>query len=391
MKRDRERGKRNNWLLIKHRDKFAREGGDALLRKDRSVASGRRMADIAAGRGAKPRAVHSDRTAAQAPRREGHTRAGDQRPADRRHVAAAAVRRAAAGTARHACATAAPGWGHEIKFDGYRMQMRVVDGKAALRTRKGLDWTERFPEIAQIGRKLPDCLIDGEIVALDERGVPSFSALQAALVEEDTSELVYLHLRSAACRRQRLPQPSHLKRARSACRHCCRRRRWRRACATSSISRQRPMPSSKSACRMSLEGVVSKRLDAPYRSGRGDTWPKTKCRAGHEVVIGGWTVREGQLRSLLAGVHRGGRLSYVGPDRHGLRPERRPRVSPGRCARSRARPALSPAPTRRRERPSPLGPPELVAEIAFAGWTGSRQWCARPPSRDCAKTRRPTR
>ena len=59
-----------------------------------------------------------------------------------------------------------------------------------------------------------------------------------------------------------------------------------------------------SACRMSLEGIVSKRLDAPYRSGRGDTWQKSKCRAGHEVVIGGWTGERGELRSLLVGVHR---------------------------------------------------------------------------------------
>ena len=57
-----------------------------------------------------------------------------------------------------------------------------------------------------------------------------------------------------------------------------------------------------SACRMNLEGIVSKRADAPYRCGRGDDWTKAKCRAGHEVVIGGWTTTAGKFRSLLVGV-----------------------------------------------------------------------------------------
>ena len=67
-----------------------------------------------------------------------------------------------------------------------------------------------------------------------------------------------------------------------------------------------------SACRLSLEGIVSKRLDAPYRSGRTEHWAKAKCRAGHEVVIGGWTTTNGKFRSLLVGVHRGDHFVYVG-------------------------------------------------------------------------------
>ena len=63
---------------------------------------------------------------------------------------------------------------------------------------------------------------------------------------------------------------------------------------------------------MNLEGIISKRLDAPYRSGRVGDWTKAKCRAGHEVVIGGYTREAGQLRSLLVGVHRGSQLVPVG-------------------------------------------------------------------------------
>jgi len=69
-------------------------------------------------------------------------------------------------------------WAHEIKFDGYRIQMRVESGACSLRTRKGLDWSDKFPEIAQAGEKLPDCMIDGEIVALDDAGRPTFNLLQ---------------------------------------------------------------------------------------------------------------------------------------------------------------------------------------------------------------------
>src|SRR5688572_27317522 len=83
------------------------------------------------------------------------------------------------------------GWGHEVKFDGYRLQLRIERGKAKLRTRKGLDWTAKFPEIAADAARLPDCLIDGEAVALDHNGVPSFAALQAALSEKKTQNLVF--------------------------------------------------------------------------------------------------------------------------------------------------------------------------------------------------------
>lgn len=83
------------------------------------------------------------------------------------------------------------GWVHEVKFDGYRMQLRVQDGSVSLRTRKGLDWTAKFPAIAKAARSLPDCIVDGEIAALDHNGAPQFAALQAALADEQTDELVY--------------------------------------------------------------------------------------------------------------------------------------------------------------------------------------------------------
>ena len=83
------------------------------------------------------------------------------------------------------------GWGHEIKFDGYRMQLRIAGGEPTLRTRKGLDWSDKFSAIVEAAAALPDALVDGEIVALNAEGVPDFSALQAALSECKTDDLVF--------------------------------------------------------------------------------------------------------------------------------------------------------------------------------------------------------
>jgi bifunctional non-homologous end joining protein LigD len=84
-----------------------------------------------------------------------------------------------------------PEWVHEVKFDGYRIQARVEDGGGALRTRKGLNWTAKFGAIARALAMLPDGIYDGEVVALDRKGVPNFGALQAALVEDKTDGLIY--------------------------------------------------------------------------------------------------------------------------------------------------------------------------------------------------------
>jgi bifunctional non-homologous end joining protein LigD len=86
---------------------------------------------------------------------------------------------------------ATDGWIHEIKFDGYRIQIRVVEDGVTLKPRKGLDWTSKYPAIAAAGAALPDCIIDGEICALDEHGAPDFAALQASLSEGKTGDLVF--------------------------------------------------------------------------------------------------------------------------------------------------------------------------------------------------------
>src|SRR6185503_4279151 len=126
-----------------------------------------------------------------------------------------------------------------------------------------------------------------------------------------------------------------------------------------------------SACRMSLEGIVSKRLSAPYRSGRGEDWLKSKCRAGHEVVIGGWTGEAGQLRALLVGVHRGDKLGYVGKVGTGFGRDKVSRVLPRLQKLETDKSPFSGPEAPRKAADGHWATPELVAEIEFAGFTGS--------------------
>ena len=191
------------------------------------------------------------------------------------------------------------------------MQMRVEKGRAKLFTRKALDWTTRFPEIAKDGGKLPNCIIDGEICALNDRGASDFGLLQDALSSHKTSNLIYyvfdcLYANGYDLTRQPLEQRKEalellLKKARAGHRihfvpHF-----------TNSGAEMLA-----AACKMDLEGIISKRLDAPYFNGRGDSWTKAKCRGGQEVVIGAWRGTAGKFRSLVVGTYKDGALQYMG-------------------------------------------------------------------------------
>ena len=125
-----------------------------------------------------------------------------------------------------------------------------------------------------------------------------------------------------------------------------------------------------SACKLSLEGIVSKRLDAPYRSGRRETWTKAKCRAGHEVVIGGWKTTNGKFRSLMAGVYRGDHLVYVGRVGTGFGQDKVERIMPALKAAASDKSPFGGTNAPRKSRDVHWLKPELVAEIEFAGWTG---------------------
>jgi bifunctional non-homologous end joining protein LigD len=306
---DKRTGKpsKSNWLLIKHDDDAARPGDDDALLEDNdtSVASGRAMAAIAAGEGAAPKPFIG--------RKAGKARAvwnSDGPTPDEAPPASASAKKPRRKAAAEGTSPATmpdfvepelcrlverppvgDAWAHEIKFDGYRLQLRVEAGRVTLRTRKGLDWTERFPEIAEAGRRLPDGLFDGEVVALDDEQKPDFAGLQAALSDNDTSGLILflfdaLFLNGEDLRARPLVERKAALQATLAALDDPRLRYTEHFAAAGKAVLE-------SACRMDLEGVVSKRLDAPYRSGRSDSWTKAKCRGGQEVVVGGWATTEG--------------------------------------------------------------------------------------------------
>jgi bifunctional non-homologous end joining protein LigD len=390
MRTDREGGKRNNWLLIKHHDGHEREGdGDALLVEDRSIASGRPMAQIATGkgRGPKPFMTPATKRGADAIWNSNRASADDPVAAKADAVARAkaapkqapkAVKAIPEFIAPQLCTLvgrppAGAEWVHEIKFDGYRMQMRVDSGTAGLRTRKGLDWTHKFNAIARAAMTLPDCVIDGEIVALDHNGAPDFAALQAALSDGKTDQLVFFVfdlLFSEAGDLRSLPLSD---------------RKGRLDALLDAHPKTAPLiryvehfatggdAVLKSACQMSLEGIVSKRVDAPYQSGRGDNWTKSKCRAGHEVVIGGWAETNGKFRSLLVGVNRGDHLIYAGRVGTGFGRDTVERIFPQLKAQASDKSPFGGINAPRREREVHWVKPVLVAEIEFAGWTGDGQ------------------
>ncbi len=399
MKHDRYGNKRRNWLLIKHRDAYAgAESATEKLQADRSVASGRSSAQIAAGKGPGPRPfMLAARTAARADAVWNSNRTGDaapptkdstpraSSPARARKPARRRNSRSSGGSSGAALPDfikpqlcrlvdhppAGEGWGHEIKLDGYRMQLRVADGSAVLKTRKGLDWTGKFTAIASAAKRLPDCIIDGEIVAIDAQGMTDFAGLQAALSEGNTDKLVFFafdllfsggeDLRSLPLRARKERLQALLDEAELTASAPIRFVRHFETAGDAVLQ---------SACRMALEGIISKRLDAPYVSGRHETWTKAKCRGGQEVVLGGWTVEDGRLRSLLAGVHRDGQLAYVGRIGTGFSHKKVALLMPKlKAAASSTRPFSGPG-APRSERNIRWLQPRLVAEIEFAGWTG---------------------
>ena len=262
------------------------------------------------------------------------------------------------------------GWCHEIKFDGYRVQLRVEDAEAALMTRKGLDWSDKFKAIAKAGSALPDALIDGEIVALDENGAPNFSTLQAAISDGKTDNLVFFafdllfaggeDLRSLPLneRKERLKKLLEARKGKS---NLIRHVEHFESGGDAILQ---------SACKLSLEGIVSKKLSAPYRSGRCDNWTKAKCRAGHEVVLGGWKTTNGKFRSLMAGVYRGDHLAFVGMVGTGFGQDKVRRIMPALKAAASDKSPFGGKNAPKKTRDVHWLKPELVAEIEFAGWTG---------------------
>jgi bifunctional non-homologous end joining protein LigD len=387
-----ESEKHHNWLLIKERDSAATPGaGDVVLQADTSVVSGRTMEEIAEadGQGTEPVTPVKKSSGAK---NASVTRPLKKSPSGRKASAKAAAVTREVGRPVPAKSmqpasrnTAIPrfvapqlcklvdtpptgaSWVHELKLDGYRLQLRVEAGKSVLRTRTGLDWTERFPSIAKAAAALPDCLMDGEAVALDSKGHPSFAALQATLAGEQHAPIVYfvfdlLHDGHRDLRNEPLETRKRSLRPMIPEKDTVLRYLDHFAGPGDTVLG--------SACELGMEGIVSKRREGRYLAGRSDGWTKAKCRGRDEFLIGGWSMdKNGRgLGALLVGAHRDGKFVYLGRVGTGfssaLGDDLLRRLAP---LRSSASPFAGRQPARTSD--VTWADPQLVAEVAYGGWT----------------------
>lgn len=281
----RRRAAPENWLLIKEKDAWADRELDPVARWDRSVASRRGMAAIA-------------------------------RAADRIHTStplpefvppqlATLVEEPPAGER----------WLHEIKFDGYRVLVAVAGGRARVDTRTGLDWTARFTGIARAcaALEVEEALIDGEAVVLDGDGISHFALLQQAMKNSGNGASIVLMafdlLRLDGRDLRPLPLLQRKRRLKALLKDAPGGLHY----SDHQLGDGRAVRSE--ACHMGLEGIVSKRADLPYVSGRGRAWTKSKCAGREEFVIGGFrpsSARDRPFASLLIGEYVDGRLMYRG-------------------------------------------------------------------------------
>ncbi|MBS0479602.1 MAG: DNA ligase D [Proteobacteria bacterium] len=373
----RPRGKERhvNWLLRKLEDEYS-GGSDELVEGAlTSVKTGRTMADIAAGKKAKELASWTKQRAAakqssSPPRKRGptsqpsnvregremgsHFRGNDgnkKLPSFREPQLCTLVDSVPTGT----------GWIHEVKYDGYRVLIAVGGGKVKLYTRKGLDWTDKFPGIAEAAATLPvgSALIDGEVVAFKD-GHPDFSSLQDAIANGgDMTLFAFDLLELDGERLDKLPNIQRKERLRPLLDGADQRLQFAEHIVGEGEKLFDAM------CREGYEGIVCKRADAPYRGKRTQSWLKVKCLKRQEFVIVGWTMSDKSrgFRALLLGVNEDGKLRYAGKVGTGFN------VATMNDLRARLDRLARKSPTVDAPRAATRGAhwvtPKLVAEIAF--------------------------
>ena len=355
--------KRDNWLLMKVDDAFAVAGGDILQSDPQSVKSGRTNEDVAGGKADGAPAV-----VRRAPARKGKAKLA---PATNDAAWPTGFIPPALATLQSSPPEGSA-WIQEVKFDGYRIQAHVANGRVRLLTRSGLDWTPRFGEALKQGAlslKCKNAVIDGEIVVLSDKGMATFSLLQADLSAGRSDRMVYYAFDLMALNGvSQMEQPLH-----------ARKRKLENLLAkqpSNAVIRYSEgfEDSGKlmlsHACRMGLEGVISKRRDAPYQSGRTLSWIKSKCVQRQEFIILGFlnsaAIGRG-LRSIIVGYRKNGKIIYAGRvgTGFGLKTgdDLRRRLDKLKTGRP-AVPGLE-----LKEKAAIWVKPELVAEIAFRGWT----------------------
>lgn len=281
---------------------------------------------------------------------------------------------------RVSVAPSSAGWSYELKYDGYRLLTKLQGGRARLYTRSGHDWTHRLPALARAMEtaELPDGWYDGEIVVLNSEGRPDFQALQNSfergaakhLKADNDSELVYFLFDLPWLEHEDLrPRPLSERQARLA---EVLANVEDPALRLSAVFTTNARDMLASACALGLEGVIGKRLTAPYVAGRSGHWIKLKCGERQEFVVGGYTDPQGGrtgLGALLLGYYDDeGALRYAGKVGSGFSDASLTRLH-GRLIRLRQdTPPFVGAP---REAGLHWVRPQLAAEVSFSQWTAS--------------------
>ena len=207
------------------------------------------------------------------------------------------------------------GWLHELKLDGYRIQARKDGDKVKMLTRSGLDWTHRIPSVADAVRTLPveRCTLDGEVVVVAENGTTNFADLQAAFQDGAKNPLTYfcfdlLHLDGHSARDRMLID-------RKALLADVLEGSDANLIRISEHIETSGQQMFQNACELHAEGIISKRTQSTYTSGRSGDWLKLKCLHEQEFVVGGFTLPSNGTHgvgALLLGYYLDGRLIYAG-------------------------------------------------------------------------------
>jgi bifunctional non-homologous end joining protein LigD len=349
--REGERGE--PWMLKKVTDEYADpERGDALVDDCvTSVTTGRTMAEIAAGEDV----WRSNRGGQKGGR--GKRKASAAPPAFQPPQLATLVDEVPAGT----------GWIYEYKYDGYRLLLAVGDGVATAWTRNGKDWSDKFKALVKAAARLPaGCLIDGEAVAVDENGKPSFQLLQSTLKEQKGANLVFYAFDLLIDRGDDIRKLPTIER--------------KQHLAALMKGVQPPILYGdhvigrgeelfREICKLGGEGIIAKKSGSAYKNERSRDWLKVKCIQRQEFVIVGWSESDKRIgfRSLLLATREKSKLTYAGKVGTGfnasLMQELMERMEPLELDK-----AAVEVPRADRKGAHWLKP-ELVAEIAFAEFT----------------------
>jgi bifunctional non-homologous end joining protein LigD len=265
-------------------------------------------------------------------------------------------------------------WLHEIKYDGYRIGCFIDDGKVRLITRNGQNYTAALPEIVAAAKTLGvrQAVLDGEVVVLRPDGRASFQALQHALSgAAPRSGLVYvvfdmLHQDG----RSLVAQPLEGRKAQL--------QQLLHGATTGRIKFAEHVVGNGPAFfaqaeRLGLEGIVSKRRNAPYTAGRRGGWLKIKCPQRQSFVIGGYTDRagtSGSIGSLLIGHYDGKRLAFAGRVGTGFSTRVAQQLHAQLSTMERPSSPFSPAPEGEMAKGAYYVSPTLVCDVSFTEWTG---------------------